>query len=63
LVLGAIGAVTLNWFLDTEFQTGRMPLFYLPVGVVALWILGQISVLAPARRAAGIPPALATRSV
>ena len=63
IVLGAIGAVTLNWFLDTEFQTGRMPLFYLPVGVVALWILGQISVLAPARRAAGIPPALATRSV
>ena len=63
LVLGVAGAVALNWFLDTEYQSGRMPLFYLPVGVVLLWLLGQLAVLLPARRAAGIPPALATRSV
>jgi len=63
LVLGIAGAVALNWFLDTEYQSGRMPLFYLPVGVVLLWLLGQLAVLLPARRAAGIPPALATRSV
>lgn len=63
LVLGVVGALALNWFMDTQYQTGRMPLFYLPIGVIMLWLLGQLAVLAPARRAAGIPPALATRSV
>jgi len=32
-------------------------------GAVALWLLGQVSVLGPARRAAAVPPAVATRSV
>ena len=63
LVIGTIGSVTLNWFLDTNYEVGRLPLWYLPVGVTALWVLGQLAVLVPARRAANIPPALATRSV
>ena len=63
LIIGVVGALTLNWFLDTEYQTGRMPLVYLPMGLILLWVLGQIAVFAPARRAANIPPALATRSV
>ena len=63
LALGFAGTIGLNWFLDTEFSTGRMPLWYLPAGMAALWILGQLAVLVPARRAANIPPALATRSV
>ncbi|MDX1381380.1 MAG: FtsX-like permease family protein, partial [Xanthomonadales bacterium] len=62
LVLGALGAVALNWWLDTHYEVGRMPLFYLPLGMLLLWLLGQLAVLAPARRAANIPPALATRS-
>ncbi|MGD2127865.1 MAG: ABC transporter permease [Lysobacterales bacterium] len=63
LVIGIAGAVGLNWFLDTEYSTGRMPVWYLPAGMVTLWLLGQLAVLWPARRAADIPPALATRSV
>lgn len=63
LALGIAGTLALNWVLDTEYQTGRMPLFYLPLGVVLLWLLGQLAVLVPARRAAATPPALATRSV
>ncbi len=63
LVIGLAGAMTLNWFLDTRFEVGRVPLWYLPIGMVALWILGQLAVLLPARRAASIPPAMATRSV
>jgi putative ABC transport system permease protein len=63
LAIGVVGALTLNWFLDTEYNTGRVPLWYLPLGMVALWLLGQLAVLLPARRAANIPPALATRSV
>ena len=63
LAVGLVGAVGLNWFLDTQYEVGRVPLWYLPVGMLALWILGQLAVLLPARRAANIPPALATRSV
>jgi putative ABC transport system permease protein len=63
LAVGVVGALTLNWFLDTEYNTGRVPLWYLPLGMVALWLLGQVAVLLPARRAAKIPPAMATRSV
>ena len=63
VVIGAIGSVGLNWFLDTQYSVGRVPLWYLPLGMLALWALGQLAVLAPARRAAAIPPALATRSV
>jgi len=36
---------------------------YLPVGVLALWIVGQLAAYGPARRASGIDPATATRSV
>ena len=63
LTVGLIGAVGLNWFLDTQYSVGRMPFWYLPLSMLALWLLGQAAVLVPARRAAGIPPALATRSV
>jgi putative ABC transport system permease protein len=63
LAMGLVGALTLNWFLDTRFEVGRVPLWYLPVGMLALWVLGQLAVFLPARRAASIPPAMATRSV
>jgi putative ABC transport system permease protein len=63
LALGLVGTLALNWFLDTQYEVGRVPLWYLPLGVVALWVLGLLAVLLPARRAANIPPALATRSV
>jgi putative ABC transport system permease protein len=62
LALGLAGAVGLNWFLDTRFEVGRLPLWYLPVGMLTLWLLGQVAVLLPARRAANIPPAIATRT-
>ena len=63
LTIGLAGAIGLNWFLDTQYSVGRVPLWYLPLGMLALWALGQLAVLLPARRAANIPPAIATRSV
>jgi putative ABC transport system permease protein len=63
LAMGVAGSIGLNWLLDTQFEVGRVPYWYLPVGMVAMWILGQLAVLLPARRAANIPPAMATRSV
>jgi putative ABC transport system permease protein len=46
----------------SKYELPRLPLWYMPVGAVALWLLGQIAVLGPARRAAMVPPAIATRS-
>ena len=63
IVLGMLGAFGINQVLMTHYELPRLPLLYLPVGALALWLLGQVAVFGPARRAASIPPALATRSV
>jgi putative ABC transport system permease protein len=60
--LGMLLAVLLNVWLMHHFPLPRLPLFYLPVGAVVLWVLGQLAVLGPARRAASVPPVVATRS-
>lgn len=63
ILLGMVLAYGINQLLMSHYELGRLPLAYLPVGAVALWLLGQIAVYGPARRAAAVPPALATRSV
>lgn len=62
VVLGAILAVGLNLLLMTHYPLPRLPLWYLCVGAVALWILGQLAVLAPALRASKVQPVVAMRS-
>ncbi len=56
-------AVALNQWLVSALEVPRLPLHYLPGGVLALWALGLLAALGPAWRAARIPPAEATRSV
>jgi putative ABC transport system permease protein len=63
IVLGMLLAFALNRVLMTQYELPRLPLFYLPVGALALWLLGQLAVLGPALRAAAVPPVVATRSV
>jgi putative ABC transport system permease protein len=63
IVLGMLGAYGLNQLLMAHYELPRLPIVYLPVGAVALWLLGQIAVYGPARRAASVPPAIATRTV
>ncbi len=63
IVLGMLGAFGLNQLLMTYYELPRLPAMYLPIGAVALWMLGQIAVYGPAKRAAAVPPAVATRSV
>jgi putative ABC transport system permease protein len=63
IVLGMLGAFGLNQLLMTQYELPRLPAIYLPIGAVALWVLGQIAVYGPAKRAAAVPPAVATRSV
>jgi putative ABC transport system permease protein len=63
IVLGAGLAVAANLVLMTRFELPRMPPYVLPVGALLLWLLGQLAVLGPARRAAAVPPVEATRAV
>ncbi len=63
VVLGAILAVGLNLWLMKQFSMDRMSLLYVLVGIVALLLLGQGAVFAPARRASRVSPVEATRSV
>lgn len=62
IALGMGGAVALSLWLMRIYEIPRLPLAYLPVGALALWALGQLAVLAPARRAASLPPVQALRS-
>jgi putative ABC transport system permease protein len=63
VLLGVLLAIGLNLLLMAHYQQPRLPLWYLAVGAAALWLLGQLAVLAPALRASHVPPVVATRSV
>jgi putative ABC transport system permease protein len=63
VVMGVLLAIALNLLLMANYQLPRLPLWYLPVGALALWLLGQFAILAPAMRASRVPPVVATRSV
>lgn len=62
IVLGMLLAYGANQWLMSQYELARLPLYYLPVGGLVLWLLGQAAVLGPARRAAAVQPAVATRS-
>lgn len=61
IVLGMAGAYGINLLLMRHYELPRLPVYYLPVGALVLWALGQLAVLAPARRAASLPPVAALR--
>jgi putative ABC transport system permease protein len=62
-LVGCVLALAAGVRLSVMFQMARLPLYYLVAGVIALWVLGVLAVLVPARRAASISPATATRAV
>lgn len=62
IALGMALAFAINLGLMKLYELPRLPAWYLPVGALCLWLLGQLAVYGPARRAAMVPPALATRS-
>jgi putative ABC transport system permease protein len=63
VILGAALTIGLNIILVNTFGLDRIDWFYIPIGMLVLWIVGQGAVFGPARKAANIPPALATRTV
>jgi len=62
-LFGIVLTAVVAYWLEVSFELPRLDWRYLPVGVVSLWILSTLAVLEPARRAASVPPAVATRSV
>jgi len=63
IVLGMALAYGLSLLLMKHYELPRLPWFYLPIGAIALWLIGQLAVLGPALRASNVPPVVATRSV
>ena len=63
IVAGMLLAYGLSLLLMMHYELPRLPWFYLPIGAIALWLIGQAAVLGPALRAAAVPPVVATRSV
>jgi len=63
LIAGGILAYAFSLWLMRTYQSPRLPWYYVPVGFLCLWSLGQLAVLGPALRASRVSPAVATRSV
>ena len=67
LIAGAIVGCTLtlgvgHW-LSEQYQLPRLDLHFLAIGIVGLAVLGQLAAWQPARRAASVPPSVATRTI
>jgi putative ABC transport system permease protein len=60
---GAALGIGLNIVVAQAFESARMPVWYVIIGVGVLLALGQLAALFPALRAAGVSPALAARSL
>ena len=63
IVAGAILAVGLNMVMVEAFALEPLSWYVIPTAMIALWIVGQLAVAGPARRASNVPPAIATRSI
>lgn len=63
VVFGCVLALGIGVKLSLMLQAPRLPLYYLVVGALVMWALGLCATLVPARRAAAVSPAIATRSI
>ena len=61
--IGCIGAIALNMWLVETFDLTPISFELIIFGIIALFIVGQLAVLYPARKAAMIAPATATRTI
>jgi len=63
VVIGCGLALAVSVKLSLMFQSPRLPVYYLVGGILVTWFVGLAAVWIPARRAAAISPAVATRPV
>src|SRR5437016_999016 len=61
IVIGCALALAVGYWLSLQYQLPRLDLYYLVAGVLVLWAIGQLAAWQPARRAAAVSPAVATR--
>jgi len=62
-VLGSVLALALGQWLSSHYGEPRLDLAYVLASIVTLWAVGQLAAWHPARRAASVPPSVATRTV
>jgi len=60
---GCLLALAMADWLSTQYQMPRLNLAYLAIGVIGIAVIGQLAAWQPARRAAAVPPSVATRTV
>jgi putative ABC transport system permease protein len=63
MALGLVGAYALNIALVTSVEGRPLPGGLAAGGVIILWLVALAATALPARRAAAVPPAVATRTV
>lgn len=63
VLVGMALAYVANGLLMHYYELPHLPWNYLPIGGAVVLLLGQLAVLAPARRAAEVPPVVATRAI
>ncbi len=62
-LLGSVLALALGEWLSSHYGEPRLDLAYMLASIVTLWAVGQLAAWHPARRAAAVPPSVATRTV
>lgn len=60
---GSLLALGAGYWLSLRYALPRLDLYYLVGGALAVWAIGQLAAWQPARRAAAVPPSVATRTV
>ena len=63
IIAGGILAVGLNILMVQAFALTPLAWYIIPAAMIVLWMVGQVAVIGPARKASGISPAIATRSI
>lgn len=62
IVMGCALALAVGYELSLYYHLPRLDLYYLVGGILVLWAIGQLAAWQPARRAATVPPSVATRT-
>lgn len=62
IAAGSVLSYAMNLGLMQFYELPRLPVAYLPISAVVMWLLGQVAVLVPALKASAIAPTHAMRS-
>ena len=63
IIAGGMLAVALNVFMVQTFSLTPLAWYVIPIAMIVLWVVGQVAVAGPARKASNVSPAIATRSI